>query len=153
MLSKKAKYALQALLQLAEEYDRGPVLIADLAEREGIPKKFLELILLELRNQGILQSKKGKGGGYFLGKPPKAISLGQVIRILDGPLAPLPCVSQTAYMKCQECQDEETCGIRLVMKQVRDATAKILDTTSLADVAQRTASLTAKTQKRKSRTL
>lgn len=153
MLSKKAKYALQALLQLAEEYDRGPVLIADLAEREGIPKKFLELILLELRNQGILQSKKGKGGGYFLGKPPKAISLGQVIRILDGPLAPLPCVSQTAYMKCQECQDEETCGIRLVMKQVRDATAKILDTTSLADVAQRTASLTAKTQKRKPRTL
>lgn len=153
MLSKKAKYALQALLQLAEEYDRGPVLIADLAEREGIPKKFLELILLELRNQGILQSRKGKGGGYFLGKSPKTITLGQVIRILDGPLAPLPCVSQTAYMKCQECQDEETCGIRLVMKQVRDATAKILDSTSLADVAKRTAGLAAKAQKRKSRTL
>lgn len=152
MLSKKAKYALQALLQLAEEYDRGPVLIADLAEREGIPKKFLELILLELRNQGILLSKKGKGGGYFLGKSPKAITLGQVIRILDGPLAPLPCVSQTAYMKCQECQDEETCGIRLVMKQVRDATAKILDTTSLADVAKRTAGLATKHKKGKSRT-
>lgn len=153
MLSKKAKYALQALLQLAEEYDRGPVLIADLAEREGIPKKFLELILLELRNQGILQSKKGKGGGYFLGKPPKAITLGQVIRILDGPLAPLPCVSQTAYMKCQECRDEETCGIRLVMKQVRDATAKVLDSTSLADVAQSTAGLTSKGKKGKSRML
>jgi Rrf2 family protein len=134
MLSKKAKYALQALLQLAQEYEKGPILISELARREGTPKKFLELILLDLKKHGILQSKKGKGGGYFLGKAPQAIYLGQVIRLLDGPLAPIPCVSQTAYMPCQECKDEKTCGIRIVMQEVRDATAKILDNTSLADM-------------------
>jgi Rrf2 family protein len=132
MLSMKAKYALRALLRLAEEHGKGPVLISDLAEREHIPKKFLELILLDLKNKGILHSKKGKGGGYLLGKPPEAIAIGQVIRLLDGPLAPLPCVSQIAYRKCEECPDEKTCGIRLVMKEVRDATAEILDGTSLA---------------------
>jgi Rrf2 family protein len=134
ILSKKAKYALRALLLLAKEHGSGPVLISEMAQRESIPKKFLELILLDLKNQGVLQSKKGKGGGYFLGKSPEAITLGQVIRALDGPLAPLPCVSQTAYMKCEECTDETTCGIRIVMKEVRDATARILDHTSLADV-------------------
>lgn len=147
MLSKKAKYALQALLQLAKEYEQGPILISELAQREGIPKKFLELILLDLKNHGILQSKKGKGGGYFLGKAPQAIYVGQIIRVLDGPLAPIPCVSQTAYMKCHECQDEKTCGIRLVMQEVRDATAKILDSTSLADMIKNVEKLTKK-QKR-----
>ncbi len=147
MLSKKAKYALQALLQLAKEYDQGPTLISELARREGIPKKFLELILLDLKRHGILQSKKGKGGGYFLGKNPQAIFLGQVIRVLDGPLAPIPCVSQTAYMKCQECKDEKTCGIRLVMQEVRDATAKILDSTSLADMIARVEKMTKKEKK------
>jgi Rrf2 family protein len=137
ILSKKAKYALRALVLLAKEYGSGPVLISEMAQRERIPKKFLELILLELKNQGVLQSKKGKGGGYFLGKTPEAITLGQVIRALDGPLAPLPCVSQTAYMKCEECTDETTCGIRIVMKEVRDATARILDYTSLSDVLKR----------------
>jgi len=134
MLSKKAKYALKALLFLAREERRRPVLIADIAQKEAIPKKFLELILLDLKRHGILQSKKGKGGGYYLGKPPEQITFGQVIRILDGPLAPLPCVSQTAYQKCEECKDELTCGIRLVMKEVRDATARILDGTHLANV-------------------
>lgn len=134
MLSKKAKYALKALLLLAEEYGNGPVLISDLAEREGIPKKFLELILLELKKQGVLQSKKGKGGGYLLGKPPDAVTFGQVIRILDGPLAPVPCVSQMAYQRCEECKDEATCGVRIVMKETRDAIAGILDGMSLADV-------------------
>jgi Rrf2 family protein len=134
MLSNKAKYALRALFALSEKYDEGPILISDLAEQEGIPKKFLELILLELKNHGILQSKKGKGGGYFLGRTPDLVRLGQVIRILDGPLAPLPCVSQTAYRRCDECDDELTCGIRIVMKEVRDATAKVLDGTTLADV-------------------
>jgi Rrf2 family protein len=134
MLSKKAKYALRALLLLAKEHGRGPVLISDLAQRESIPKKFLELILLDLKNQGVLQSKKGKGGGYFLGRPPEKITLGHVIRALDGPLAPLPCASQTAYLKCEECKDEATCGIRIVMREVRDATARILDSTSLMDV-------------------
>ena len=138
MLSKKSKYALRALLALARRPSEAPVLIADLAEQEGIPKKFLELILLELKNNGILQSKKGKGGGYFLGRKPDVISLGEVIRVLDGPLAPLPCVSQTAYHMCEECGDEATCGIRAVMKDVRDATSSILDRESLADVLRRT---------------
>ena len=137
MLSKKTKYALKAMMVLAKEYGQGPVLISDIAQREGIPRKFLELILLELRNQGVLQSKKGKGGGYFLGRPPQQISVGQIVRILEGPLAPLPCVSKTAYMRCRECRDERTCGIRMVMKEVRDSTAKILDSTTLADMLQR----------------
>ncbi|HVN64960.1 MAG TPA: Rrf2 family transcriptional regulator [Candidatus Binataceae bacterium] len=137
MLSNKAKYALKALTVLAKEYGQGPVLIAEIAHREEIPPKFLELILLELKNQGVLQSKKGKGGGYFLARKPDQISVGHVIRILDGPLAPLPCVSKTAYMRCHECRDERTCGIRIVMKQVRDATAKILDSTTLADMLHR----------------
>jgi Rrf2 family protein len=134
MLSKKSKYALKALTILAKEYGQGPVLISDIAQREEISRKFLEIILLELKNAGILQSRKGKGGGYSLGRPPKQISLGHVIRVLDGPLAPLPCVSRTAYVRCRECRDERTCGIRMVMKQVRDATAQILDSTTLEDM-------------------
>jgi len=101
-----------------------------------LPQKFLEAILLELKNHGILQSKKGKGGGYFLGKAAEDIQFGTVIRILEGPLALLPCVSQTAYQRCHECKDEETCGIRVLFKEVRDSTAQILDNTSLAKVAQ-----------------
>lgn len=137
MLTKKSKYALKALLSLAESYGKGPILISELAEKEHIPKKFLELILLDLKNCGILQSKKGKGGGYMLGRSPDQITFGQVIRLLDGPLAPLPCVSQTAYHKCEECVDEHSCGIRVVMKDVRDATAQILDTTTLEDALHR----------------
>jgi Rrf2 family protein len=113
------------------------VLISKVAKEEGIPQKFLELILLELKNHGILQSKKGKGGGYLLGRAPSEIPLGTVIRIIDGPLAPVPCVSETAYRKCDECLDEKTCGVRLLMRGVRDATATILDGTSLADLRKR----------------
>ena len=134
MLTRKSKYGVKAMLFLAEQSVRRPVLIADMAEREQLPKKFLEAILLELKRHGLLGSKKGKGGGYFLGRDPSEITLGQVIRILDGPLALIPCVSQTAYMKCDECVDEQTCGIRLVMKEVRDATAHILDNTSLVNL-------------------
>lgn len=134
MLTRKAKYGLRALLRLARDYGKGPVLIADMAEEESIPRKFLELILLEMRKQGILESKKGKGGGYFLARPPAGISFGHVVRILDGPLAPIPCVSLTAYRECEECENEVTCGVRMVMKEVRDANAKILDGTTLADV-------------------
>ena len=137
MLSMKAKYGLRALAVLAKEYGNGPVLIGDLAKQERIPHKFLELILLELKKKGILQSKKGKGGGYFLNRPPSATSVGEVVRVLDGPLALLPCVSQTAYRRCDECPDETTCGIRSVMKEVRDSTAKILDGTTLADIVER----------------
>ena len=135
MLSMKAKYGLRALLYLARQRNQEePVLISELAEKEKIPKKFLELILLDLKNHGVLQSKKGKGGGYLLSRRPEAIKLGRVVRVLDGPIAPLPCASQTAYIPCDECEDEKTCGIRLVMKDVRDAMATILDSTSLADV-------------------
>ena len=142
MLSKKAKYGLQALLFLTEHYGEGPVLISEVAKQEGIPSKFLELILLALKNDGILHSRKGRGGGYQLAKPPTAITVGHVVRILDGPLAPLPCVSRTAYRRCEECRDERTCGIRLVMKDVWEATARILDSTTLADVQERVRSAT-----------
>ena len=134
MISKKTKYALKGLLYLARKYNQGPILISDLARDERIPKKFLELILLSLKNNGVLQSKKGKGGGYYLGRPPKEISIGNVIRILEGPLAPVPCVSETAYAKCKECLDERSCGIRFVMKDVRDAITNVLDKTSLSDM-------------------
>jgi Rrf2 family protein len=134
VLSRKSKYGLKALLTLAKEQGRGPVLVKDLAERDAIPKKFLEAILLEMKHHGLVHSRKGKGGGYVLGRKPEAVTFGEVIRVLEGPLAPVPCVSQTAYMKCAECVDEQTCGVRLAMKEVRDATARILDHKTLADV-------------------
>ncbi len=137
MLSHKAKYALKALIVLSSEYGKGPVLISEIARREDISQKFLELILLELKNQGILHSKKGKGGGYALAKSPSNVTVGHVLRVIDGPLALLPCVSRTAYQRCDECPDELTCGVRMVMQEVREATAKILDSTTLEDVLRR----------------
>jgi Rrf2 family protein len=134
VLSKKSKYGLKALLVLGQQADRGPVLVSEIADREAIPRKFLEAILLELKRHGIVESKKGRGGGYFLRRPPADITFGEVIRVLEGPLAAVSCVSQTAYLKCAECVDEETCGVRIAMKQVRDATARILDHKTLADV-------------------
>jgi len=117
------------------------VLIASLSREHRIPKKFLEVILWELKQRGIVESKKGKGGGYQLALAPDKITLGSVIRTIDGPLAPLPCASETAYRKCEECVDETRCGTRLVMKQVRDAMAAILDHTSLADVCESVATV------------
>jgi len=134
VLSRKAKYGLKALLALAREESSEPVLIADLSQRDAIPKKFLEAILHELKRRGVVDSKKGKGGGYFLRRAPAQITVGEVIRVLDGPLAAVPCVSQMAYARCVECVDEATCGVRLAMKEVRDATAEILDNTTLADI-------------------
>ena len=136
MLSQKTRYALKALKLLAEDeaLSRGPVLISSIAQRGQIPQKFLEAILLELKNHGLLQSKKGKGGGYTLGKSMEELKLGTVIRIMEGPLALLPCVSQMAHQKCDECVDENTCGLKVVFKEVRDATAQVLDNTSLARV-------------------
>jgi Rrf2 family protein len=134
MLTKKSKYGIKALLILAEHAGEGPMLVTDLAERERIPKKFLEAILLDLKRHGLLQSKKGRGGGYFLRGEPDKITIGQVVRLLDGPLALVPCASQTAYMPCDDCLDERLCGVRVAMKQVRDATARILDHTTLASL-------------------
>jgi Rrf2 family protein len=134
MLSKRSKYAIKALLALAEHERGEPVRIVDLAQKEQIPPKFLELILLGLKNQGILQSRKGKGGGYLLARDPADIYLGQIVRMFDGPLAPVPCASQTAYVPCADCPNEAVCGVHLAMKAVRDATAKVLDGTSIASL-------------------
>jgi len=133
MLSQKSKYALRALLILAREESDTRVLISDIAKRGRIPKKFLEQILLTLKNIGILQSKKGRGGGYGLRRTADEITFGSVIRAFDGPLAPIPCVSLTAHRKCDDCEDEATCEIRKVMWGVREETARILDGTTLAD--------------------
>jgi Rrf2 family protein len=140
-LSQKTKYALRALQYLARAHGTGPVLISTMAKDEEIPQKFLEAILLDLKNHGILQSKKGRGGGYLLLRPSREIMLGDVIRLFDGPLAPLPCVSETAFRKCDECLDETVCPTRSVLKEVRDAMAAILDKTSIADLLDRSEKL------------
>lgn len=136
-LSKRTQYSLRALYALARNHGRGPTLIATLAHEEAIPKKFLEQILLALKNAGLVDSKKGKGGGYTLARPPAQITLASVIRMIEGPLAPLPCASETRFRKCEECVDIETCGTRIVMRDVRDAVARILDSTTLANVCDR----------------
>lgn len=139
MLSRKSKYGLKALLALARSAGRGPVLISELASQDAIPRKFLEAILLDLKRHGLVQSQKGKGGGYYLRRDPSQVTFGDVIRALEGPLALVPCVSQTAYMKCVECVDEPTCAVRMAMQEVRDATARILDNTTLAEMNRRIA--------------
>lgn len=134
MLSKKAKYAINALVNLARKYEKGPILISEISVEENIPKKFLEAILLDLRNAGILNSKKGKGGGYYLIKKPEDVNLATVVRLFDGAIALLPCVSYKYYERCDECKDEEVCGIRNVFKEVRDESVKILKNNTLADI-------------------
>ncbi len=133
MLSQKCKYALQALLLLAREPTQDLQLVSDIAEREKLPKKFLEAILLELNRNGLVRSRRGRGGGYALAKPADLITFGQVVRIIDGPLAPLSCVSVNYYRRCDDCKDEMTCEIRKVMRRVRDAISAELDGTSLQD--------------------
>ena len=138
-LSKRGEYGLRAMLVLAAPGPDGnpPVVqIREIAEREQMPAKFLEQILLALKNAGLLHSKMGVGGGYHLARPASEISLGHIVRVLDGPLAPVKCVSQMAYEPCG-CPDEATCGLRLVMGDVRNAISDLLDGTSLADVGQR----------------
>jgi Rrf2 family protein len=134
MLSKKTKYAIKALVILGKNMDQPPMQIQKIAEEERIPKKFLEQILLDLRNAGYLYSKKGAGGGYSLNKDPKEIFLVHIMRITGGPIAMVPCASLNFFHKCEECQQETTCGIRDVFIKVRDATLKILTETSIADI-------------------
>ena len=136
MISMKTKYALLALDTLARS-DKGAMLIADLANSGNIPKKFLEAILLTLRNQGMLLSKKGPGGGYSLARPASAITIGSIVRAFEGDLAPVQCLSDTAGGKCPECGDLGTCGIRLVMTDVKQALSAVLDGMTLADMLQR----------------
>ncbi len=147
-LSKRGEYGLRAMITLAESTSQGdpPVMmqIKEISQREQISSKFLEQILLTLKNAGLLHSKMGVGGGYYLARPAREITLGQIFRVLDGPVAPIKCVSQMAYESCG-CPDEETCGLRLVMSDVRNAIADILDNTSLFDVMQRQTDLRKKT--------
>lgn len=136
-LSKKTQYTLRALYALSRTYGKGPTLIAKLAKDESIPQDFLENILLLLKREGLVESKKGKGGGYSLAVRPERVTIGSVIRIIEGPLAPLPCASETAYRKCDECVDDRFCGTRMIMRQVRNATADILDKATLAEICRR----------------
>lgn len=135
MLTQKAKYAVRALAVLAAADRQVPLPIHEVADRARAPQKFLEAILLGLRRHGVLASTRGKAGGYVLARPPEEIGLGDVIRMVDGPLAPIPCASLTAYRPCADCLDPETCSLRRIMRRVRDATAAILDNTTVADLA------------------
>lgn len=133
MLSKKTKYGLKALSYLAKQEPNLPVLISDISKSENISKKFLESILLTLKKSGILSSKKGKGGGYYLIKNPNDIKISTIIRLLEGPIAMLPCVSLNYYKKCDDCSSEERCSLNILMAEVRDSTLKILENKTLAD--------------------
>ena len=135
MLSQKARYALHALIVLAEHTGEEPLQIATIAEEARVPRKFLEAILVDLKKRGIVKSLRGRSGGYLIGKAPKDISFADVIRTIDGPLALAPCVSVTAYHKCEDCVDETTCAIRKVLLAARDATAEVLETRNLAQAA------------------
>lgn len=137
MLSKKCKYAIHALVYLAERHNQGPVHIQEISEARNIPKKFLETILLELKNAKILHSKKGKGGGYYLYKKPEEVNLMEIIRIMDGAIAMLPCVSLNYYEPCDECNEEEKCGIRDAFLKVRDETLKILGGSTLKEIIEK----------------
>ena len=136
MLSKKTRYALMALTNLSREYGKGAILISDIAKAESIPQRFLENILLELKNVGLLGSKLGKNGGYFLLKSPEEISLADVIRYFEGTIALVYCVSEKAYQPCEFCKNEETCKLKSVFKTIRDNTFNVLQETSIADITQ-----------------
>jgi len=134
MLSMKTQYAFKALMYMAGQDKQRPILIAEIAEQKVIPLKFLENILLQLKKAGILDSKKGKGGGYLFAKNPADIKLATVMRLVDGPISLLPCVSLHFYTKCKNC-DENYCGLNKVMLKVRDASLEILEKTTVADIA------------------
>ncbi len=135
MLSKKTKYGIKALAYIARKKDRRPVQASEISENENISQKFLESIMLELRKSGFLGSKKGKGGGYYLIKEPGEIRMTAVIRVLEGPIAMVPCVSLNYYEKCDDCPDENTCSVHKLMIQVRDASLQVLGENTLEDIA------------------
>lgn len=137
MLSKKTQYAIFALTYLAREYQKGPVLISQIAESGHVPRKFLEAILLELKNTGTLGSKKGKGGGYYLLKNPSEVNLADIIRQFEGAIALLPCVTFKYYEPCPHCVDERTCGLRSIVNDLRDEMVRILKQSSLSDILAR----------------
>lgn len=136
MISQKAKYALRALVVLARLERGGAMTIAEIAETQAIPKKFLEQILLDLKRAGIVESKRGKSGGYGLFRPADMISFGEVLRLVDGPIALLPCLSKVAYRRCADCSDEAGCEIRRVFARVAESSRLVLDGTSIADAVE-----------------
>ncbi|MBE0662809.1 MAG: Rrf2 family transcriptional regulator [Bacteroidales bacterium] len=134
MLTQKTRYAIFALVKLARDYDKGPIQINQIAESEKIPKRFLEAILLELKNNGYLDSKLGKNGGYFLNKKPEQINLLEIVRLFEGAIALLPCISEKYYQPCSQCKVEETCSIRHTFKDIREYTYNKLAATTLASL-------------------
>lgn len=137
MISKKAKYAMNALVYLAKRQEAGPIPIARIAEDEHIPHKFLEAILLQLKKAGILASRKGRDGGYYLLKSPDDVNMATVFRLLDGPIALLPCVTHQYYERCEECRNEAHCGIRSVFLEVRNQTVELLKQATLTEIIAR----------------
>lgn len=135
MISQKARYAFRALIDLARAGEGGSRQIGEIAEAHDLPKKFLEQILLDLKHHGLVTSRRGKSGGYMLLRPPDMMTFGEVLRIVEGPIAPLPCLSRTAYRRCESCASERDCEIRQVFAQVAEATRRILDGTTIADAA------------------
>lgn len=134
MLSKKTKYGIKALTYLAKQENNSPVQIATISKCENISLKFLESILLTLRKNGFLGSKKGKGGGYYLLKEPENIKMTEIMRVLEGPIAMVPCVSLNFYERCEDCPDENLCAVNSLMVKVRDSTLKIFKNTTLSDL-------------------
>lgn len=144
VISKKSKYALNALLHLTRKNGEGPVLISTISEEEHVPQKFLETILLDLKNAGILGSKKGKGGGYYLRKEPEEVNVAEVLRLFDGAIALLPCVTFRFYERCEECKDEEVCSIREAFLKVRNESVRIFKNHTLQTLLDRENDLLAK---------
>jgi Rrf2 family protein len=149
MLSKKSKYAINALVYLAKANSGLPIQISKIAESENIPRKFLEAILLDLRNAGMLSSKKGKTGGYYLHLTPEEINIAEVVRLFEGAIALLPCVAHKYYERCEECKDEATCGIRSVFADVRTETVNMLKKATLREIIDREEAMTKKAKKSK----
>ena len=133
MLSQRTRYTIRALLHLADRYGEGPVQLAEIAEAQNIPAKFLTVMLSHMRRSGLVETMRGREGGYWLARPPEQISYGEIVRLTRGSLGLLPCASRLAYEPCKNCVSEEKCRLHRVMLMVRDKTARILDGLSLAD--------------------
>lgn len=149
MLTKKGKYGLKAMIHLAESTPGEPILASEIADEHLIPKKFLDGILGELRNAGFVQTRKGRGGGYLLALSARNIRVGDIVRALDGPLAPIPCVSKTRYQPCDDCKSERACSVRLIMARVRNAVSDVLDTCTLEEMAAGTTPRQQQTRRRR----
>jgi Rrf2 family protein len=141
MITRRSKYAIRAMLVLVRRSQKGALSTEAIAQSEGLPRKFLEAIMLDLKEAGLVQAIRGKGGGYTLSRAPGKITVGQIIRAAQGSVAPTPCVSATAYAACDDCPDERACAVRPLMRQVREAISKVIDLKSIDALARETADL------------